>query len=56
VLQWDYPLIDCQVSNPHLSSLGAVELPRDEFIAKIEWNAQQPTRQGTWSFDIDPIA
>lgn len=51
LLQWDYPLIDCQVSNPHLLSLGAVELPRTEFIAKIEWNAQQPTRQGTWQFD-----
>ena len=49
--QWDYPLIDCQVSNPHLLSLGAVELPRTEFIAKIEWNAQQPTRQGIWQFD-----
>lgn len=51
--QWDYPLIDCQVSNPHLASLGAIELPRSEFIAKIEWNADQPTRQGTWSMEFD---
>lgn len=27
----DWPLIDCQVENPHLSSLGAIELSRDEF-------------------------
>ena len=53
--QWDYPLIDCQVSNPHLASLGAIELPRSEFIAKIEWNADQPTRQGTWSMEFDTL-
>lgn len=28
---WDCPLIDCQVSNPHLTSLGAVEVPREDF-------------------------
>jgi len=28
-------LIDCQVMNPHLASLGAVELPRDEFMKSL---------------------
>lgn len=28
---WDFQLIDCQVANDHLFSLGAVEIPRDEF-------------------------
>ena len=28
-------LIDCQVANPHLSSLGARDLPRREFVARI---------------------
>lgn len=28
---WDYPLIDCQVMNPHLASLGAILMPRSEF-------------------------
>ncbi|MCV5976511.1 hypothetical protein OFO29_29595 [Escherichia coli] len=28
-------LIDCQVMNPHLASLGAFELDRDEFIQKL---------------------
>ena len=51
--QWDYLLIDCQVSNPHLVSLGAIELPRSEFVAKIEWNADQRTRQGSWSMETD---
>ena len=29
--QWDFQLIDCQVANDHLFSLGAVEIERDAF-------------------------
>lgn len=29
--QWKFELIDCQVANDHLFSLGAVEIPREEF-------------------------
>lgn len=28
---WDFKVIDCQVANDHLFSLGAVEIPREEF-------------------------
>ena len=28
-------LIDCQVSSPHLASLGAREIPRREFVARL---------------------
>ena len=28
---WNFQLIDCQVGSDHLFSLGAVEIPRDEF-------------------------
>lgn len=48
---WGYDLIDCQVYNDHLASLGAREIPRDEFILLLsellepgtphEWNATQ---------------
>lgn len=34
--QQQFSLIDCQVSNPHLSSLGAVEIERDEFEKHLE--------------------
>lgn len=30
-----FRLIDCQVSSEHLSRLGAVEMPRDEFISYL---------------------
>jgi len=29
--QWDYSLLDCQISNPHLLSMGAVDISRVEF-------------------------
>ena len=29
--QWGFTLLDCQVSNPHLLSMGAVEISRQEF-------------------------
>ena len=29
--EWDYRLIDCQVHNPHLASLGAETIPRTDF-------------------------
>lgn len=28
---WNFQLIDCQVANDHLFSLGAIEIPREEF-------------------------
>ncbi len=28
---WDYTLLDCQIANPHLLSMGAEEIPRIEF-------------------------
>ncbi|MBD3609855.1 MAG: leucyl/phenylalanyl-tRNA--protein transferase [Gammaproteobacteria bacterium] len=33
---WDFKLIDCQVSSEHLFSLGAVEIPRYEFLQEIQ--------------------
>ena len=29
--QWNFTLLDCQVSNPHLLSMGAEDISRDEF-------------------------
>ncbi len=40
----DFPLIDTQVSNPHTLGLGAVEMPRVEFLQQV---AQLGQRAGT---------
>jgi leucyl/phenylalanyl-tRNA--protein transferase len=36
--QWGYRLIDCQVFNPHLERLGAIRIPRAEFVRMLrDW-------------------
>ncbi|MCW8127237.1 leucyl/phenylalanyl-tRNA--protein transferase [Microbulbifer halophilus] len=45
---WGCPMIDCQVSNPHLSSLGAVEVPREDFERLLETGLQQPPFPQPW--------
>jgi leucyl/phenylalanyl-tRNA--protein transferase len=34
--RWQFGMIDCQMNTPHLASLGAHEIPRDEFIAQLQ--------------------
>ena len=34
--QWDFTLLDCQVSNPHLASMGAVDISRGEFDRHLQ--------------------
>jgi len=47
----DWPLIDCQVPNDHLRSLGAREIPRAEFLQILAAAVQQPTWRGLWSLE-----
>jgi leucyl/phenylalanyl-tRNA--protein transferase len=41
-------LIDCQVMNPHLASLGAFELERDEFMQKLLSLRENQMASGTF--------
>ena len=36
------PLIDCQQNTRHLASLGAREIPREDFLAALQTSRQQP--------------
>ena len=38
----DFAVIDCQMSTPHLASLGAREIPRDSFAELLDINCEQP--------------
>ena len=38
----DFALLDCQVSNPHLDSMGAEEIPRETFLAILDGNIDIP--------------
>ncbi len=47
--RWGMPLIDCQVENDHLISLGAQAMPRAEFLEHLRRGMEAPTRLGSWS-------
>ena len=48
VEQWGFAIVDCQVHTAHLESLGAAEIPREQFLAELEVVIEQPTRRGPW--------
>ena len=51
--RWGYAFIDCQISSAHLFSLGAEEIRRHDFMARLELALKQPDRPGCWRFDPD---
>ncbi len=48
--KWQFEIIDCQVHNPHLASLGAVEIPRKTFLNQLS-SAIKKDEQGLWQID-----
>lgn len=46
--QWNFDLIDCQMTTPHLASLGATEIPRDEFLDRIRESVVKDPPQDNW--------
>jgi leucyl/phenylalanyl-tRNA--protein transferase len=50
--RWNFGMIDCQMNTPHLASLGAREIPRKEFIARLRDLINYPP-VNAWHFDDD---
>ncbi|PSL13041.1 leucyl/phenylalanyl-tRNA--protein transferase [Marinobacterium halophilum] len=48
---WGYGLIDCQVYNDHLASLGATEIPRSLFKTELH-HLRDQTLTHAWEFSI----
>jgi len=48
-------MIDCQMNTPHLASLGAREIPRSEFIARLQ-DLVHCAPMTNWQFDTDLFA
>jgi leucyl/phenylalanyl-tRNA--protein transferase len=44
-------LVDCQVRTEHLVTLGARDIPRREFLARLDAALEAPTSRGTWMLD-----
>ena len=49
--RWGFALIDCQIMNEHLRSLGARTMPREGFLRLVAENRDVATRCGAWTFD-----
>jgi leucyl/phenylalanyl-tRNA---protein transferase len=45
---WGYPLLDAQVASPHLFTLGATEIGRADFSARVAALTAQPGAEGMW--------
>lgn len=48
LIDWNYQLIDCQVSSDHLFTLGATEIPRRKFSALLHELCAQPPLSTAW--------
>jgi len=49
LISWGYQLIDCQVHTDHLESMGAIEIPRDVFLQKLNQLCHQAPLNSAWS-------
>ena len=49
--EWGFRLIDCQMPTAHLASLGAREIPRQEFLAELARGVVEPPVPSPWRFD-----
>ena len=51
--RWGYGIIDCQMTTPHLASLGAREVPRSQFMRKLGELVNYPDTGAMWRLDDD---
>jgi leucyl/phenylalanyl-tRNA--protein transferase len=51
--RWQFGLIDCQMHTPHLASLGAHEIPRADFMRKLQELVNCADVPGRWTLDLD---
>ena len=47
--RWGFTMVDCQVSSDHLFRLGAVEIPRNEFIQRLESGLVDTELESNWN-------
>jgi leucyl/phenylalanyl-tRNA--protein transferase len=49
---WNFALMDCQITTPHLLSLGAKTVARERFLTDLQAAVGAGGRTGHWRFDI----
>lgn len=50
-----FDLIDCQVYNPHLASLGAKNIPRSDFLRVLNTSVAKPSWIGSWTKELENL-
>lgn len=45
---WNFHLIDCQQSSPHVLRFGALDIPRPTFMDRLRVALTMPDRRGPW--------
>lgn len=50
LFKWGYQIIDCQVENPHLFTLGAETIPRDQFLSILKQEVNTAPADHSWKF------
>ena len=51
--RWQFEVIDCQMSTPHLASLGARDVPREQFLEHVDRLTTLMPPSLPWRFDTD---
>lgn len=51
LLAHDFGMVDCQMRTEHLASLGGREIPRDDFLARLQPLIRPEQRRGRWAAD-----
>ena len=52
----DFLLLDAQVENEHLMSLGAQLIARDVYLEKLKESQNFPTYRGKWAFELNQFS
>ncbi|MFQ6006001.1 MAG: leucyl/phenylalanyl-tRNA--protein transferase [Woeseia sp.] len=56
LVRHEFAVLDCQVASPHLTSLGAILMPRSEFGALLERACDPALPFGEWPQSRIPVA
>jgi leucyl/phenylalanyl-tRNA--protein transferase len=46
--EWQFPLLDAQVTSPHLQTMGAFEMPRAQFVDRVGRLCAMQHPAGSW--------
>lgn len=49
LIEWEFILVDCQVTTAHLINFGAKEVSRSEFMKILRHALDMPTKKGKWT-------